>query len=154
KALSNQKFRDFSDQLGASTVGLLTGDISIQPDAPVIVMTTEVFRNMLYGIGKTDPRLRDLRFVVLDECHYLNDAGRGTVWEESIIRCPAGIQLVALSATIANASELTAWMARVHGATDLILTDHRPVPLRHHLFRRGQLVPLLNRSKELAGARG
>jgi superfamily II RNA helicase len=145
KALSNQKFRDFSSALGEAHVGLLTGDISIRPDAPVVVMTTEVFRNMLYGGAPAEPRLRSLRFVVLDECHYINDAGRGTVWEESIIRCPRGIQLVALSATIANAEELAAWMTRAHGPTDLVAEDRRPVPLRVHFFRRGRLTPLLTR---------
>jgi superfamily II RNA helicase len=146
KALSNQKFRDFADQFGSEQVGLLTGDITIRPDARVVVMTTEVFRNMLYEVGRGHHRLRDVRFVVLDECHYINDTGRGTVWEESIIRSPSAIQLVALSATIANAEELTSWMARAHGPTDLVLTRHRPVPLRVHFFHRGQLVPLVNKS--------
>lgn len=146
KALSNQKFRDFAAAFGDEQVGLLTGDVTIRPEAAVVVMTTEVFRNMLYEVGRTHPRLLDVRFVVLDECHYINDAGRGTVWEESIIRAAPAIQLVALSATIANAEELTAWIARAHGPTDLVLTHHRPVPLRVHFFHRGQLVPLVNKS--------
>jgi superfamily II RNA helicase len=145
KALSNQKFRDFQAQFGPGNVGLLTGDTSIQGDAPLVVMTTEVFRNMLYGVDQPEGRLRDVRFVVLDECHYLNDFGRGTVWEESIIRCPSHIRLVALSATIANSRELTAWIDQIHGPTELVQTTHRPVPLRHHAFRRSALSPLLQR---------
>jgi superfamily II RNA helicase len=145
KALSNQKYRDFCHQLGGDQVGLLTGDISIQPEAAVVVMTTEVFRNMLYGVDQPEGRLRDVRFVVLDECHYLNDFGRGTVWEESIIRCPSHIRLVALSATIANARELTAWIEQAHGPTELILATDRPVPLRYHAFRRASLSPLLRK---------
>jgi len=147
KALSNQKYRDFVRQIGAENVGLLTGDISLQPEAPVVVMTTEVFRNMLYGVDQPEGRLRDVRFVVLDECHYLNDAARGTVWEESIIRCPSHIRLVALSATIANPEELTAWMTHAHGPTRLVLASHRPVPLRYHAFKRTALSPLLRKNE-------
>jgi superfamily II RNA helicase len=148
KALSNQKFRDFGRLLGEEKVGLLTGDISINRDAPVVVMTTEVYRNMLYasgarrtgtgGLGRVD-------YVVLDECHYINDAGRGTVWEESVICSPRSIQLVALSATIANAEQLAAWFRRAHGPTDLIYSDRRPVPLRFHYFQNGELSPLFKR---------
>jgi superfamily II RNA helicase len=145
KALSNQKYRDFVFQIGADNVGLLTGDISLQPEAPVVVMTTEVFRNMLYSRDQPEGRLRDVRFVVLDECHYLNDAARGTVWEESIIRCPSHIHLVALSATIANAEELTTWMTEAHGPTRLVLATYRPVPLRYHAFKRTALSPLLRK---------
>jgi superfamily II RNA helicase len=144
KALSNQKFRDFGALWGPERVGLLTGDISINPDAPVVVMTTEVFRNMLYAAG-SEVRLRDVRFVVLDECHYINDAGRGTVWEESVICSPREIQLVALSATIANAGQLAAWFRHAHGPTELVISDHRPVPLRHHYFEHGRLSPLLKK---------
>ena len=99
KALSNQKLRDFRDQFGYHQVGLLTGDVSINRDAPVVVMTTEIFRNMLYGtrIGETGTTLQQVEAVVLDECHYMNDRQRGTVWEESIIYCPPEIQLLALS---------------------------------------------------------
>jgi superfamily II RNA helicase len=145
KALSNQKYRDFVFQIGADNVGLLTGDISILPEAPVVVMTTEVFRNMLYSQDQPEGRLRDVRFVVLDECHYLNDAERGTVWEESIIRCPSHIRLIALSATIANPQELTAWMSQAHGPTSLVLATYRPVPLRYHVFKRTALSPLLRK---------
>jgi len=120
KALSNQKLRDFRELFGADTVGLLTGDISVNRDAPILVMTTEIFRNMLYGtpIGEVGTSLTGVEAVVLDECHYMNDRQRGTVWEESIIYCPPEIQLVALSATVANSDQLTDWIHQVHGPTD------------------------------------
>ncbi|MBC8123468.1 MAG: DEAD/DEAH box helicase [Gemmatimonadaceae bacterium] len=147
KALSNQKFRDFSEQFGPDQVGLLTGDISVNRDAPVVVMTTEIFRNMLYGmpLGEMGTSVADLETVILDECHYMNDSQRGTVWEESIIYCPPPIQMVALSATIANASQLTDWITRVHGPTRLIYSDHRPVPLQFHFCSPKGLFPLLDR---------
>ena len=107
KALSNQKFRDFSLQFGQNKVGLLTGDMSINREAPVLVMTTEIFRNMLYGeFEDFDDPLINLESVILDECHYMNDPQRGTVWEETIIHCPSRTQIIALSATIANANQL------------------------------------------------
>jgi len=98
KALSNQKYRDFCETFGPDTVGLLTGDVSVNREASVVVMTTEIFRNMLYGIpmGEMGTSLSYLQAVILDECHYMNDSQRGTVWEESIIYCPSSIQLVAL----------------------------------------------------------
>src|SRR5438132_1248831 len=83
--------------------------------------------------------------VALDECHYINDAGRGTVWEESVICSPREIQMVALSATIANSTQLAAWFRRAHGPTDLIVSEHRPVPLRYHYFESGKLSPLLKK---------
>lgn len=149
KALSNQKFRDLGAALGEQHVGLLTGDISINRDATVVVMTTEVFRNMLYGttLGAVDQNLRNVQFVILDEVHYMNDAQRGTVWEESIIYCPPQIQLVALSATVANAPDMAAWMTKVHGRTALISSDFRPVPLRFHYHDGGQLSPLMRPAK-------
>lgn len=145
KALSNQKFRDFGATYGADRVGLLTGDVSLRGDAPVVVMTTEVFRNMLYGVGpdSAEARLDALAFVVLDECHYINDAGRGTVWEESVLCCPPEIQIVALSATIANPEELAGWMAAVHGPTDCIVTESRPVPLHYHRFAAEEIKGLV-----------
>jgi superfamily II RNA helicase len=150
KALSNQKLRDFRSQFGASQVGLLTGDISINRDAPILVMTTEIFRNMLYGtpIGEVGASLMDLDAVVLDECHYMNDRQRGTVWEESIIYTPPEIQLVALSATIANSEQLTDWINLVHGPTERIYSDFRPVPLRFHFCNPKGLFPLLDRSQQ------
>src|SRR5437588_3986972 len=149
KALSNQKFRDLGRLLGEPRVGLLTGDISINRDADVVVMTTEVFRNMLYGttLGAVETNLREVRYVILDEVHYMNDAERGTVWEESIIYCPPQVRLVALSATVANAEELAAWMNQVHGDTTLIASDFRPVPLRFHYFDGRNLTPLLRQGR-------
>jgi superfamily II RNA helicase len=150
KALSNQKLRDFRDQFGADRVGLLTGDLSINRDAPILVMTTEIFRNMLYGtpIGEVGTSLIDVEAVVLDECHYMNDRQRGTVWEESIIYAPPTIQLVALSATIANSEQLTDWISIVHGPTQLIYSDFRPVPLDFHFCNPKGLFPLLNPKKK------
>jgi len=146
KALSNQKLRDFRKKFGEENVGLLTGDNSINRDAPVLVMTTEIFRNMLYGtpIGEVGTSLERVEAVVLDECHYMNDRQRGTVWEESIIYCPANIQLVALSATIANSDQLTDWMNLVHGSTELIYSDFRPVPLQFSFGNPKGIFPLLD----------
>ena len=148
KALSNQKLRDFRDRFGADQVGLLTGDVSINRDAPVLVMTTEIFRNMLYGtpIGEVGTSMIGVEAVVLDECHYMNDRQRGTVWEESIIYCPPDVQLVALSATVANSDQLTDWLNQVHGKTELIYSDHRSVPLQFHFCTPKGLMPLLNTS--------
>ncbi len=150
KALSNQKLRDFRDQFGAEIVGLLTGDVSINRDAPILVMTTEIFRNMLYGtpIGEVGTSLIGVETVVLDECHYMNDRQRGTVWEESIIYCPPEIQLVALSATVANSDQLTDWIQQVHGPTELIYSDYRPVPLRFYFCNPKGLFPLLDDSQQ------
>ena len=149
KALSNQKLRDFREQFGAEHVGLLTGDISINRDAPILVMTTEIFRNMLYGtpIGEVGTSLVGVEAVVLDECHYMNDRQRGTVWEESIIYCPPDVQLVALSATVANSDQLTDWLNLVHGATELIYSDFRPVPLQFYFGNPKGLFSLLDESK-------
>ncbi|MEM9165044.1 MAG: DEAD/DEAH box helicase, partial [Cyanobacteria bacterium P01_F01_bin.4] len=149
KALSNQKLRDFRNQFGQDRVGLLTGDMSVNRDAPVLVMTTEIFRNMLYGtaIGEVGTSLQGVQTVVLDECHYMNDRQRGTVWEESIIYCPAEIQVVGLSATVANGDQLTDWINQIHGPTDLIYSDFRPVPLDFHFATEKGIFPLLNEQK-------
>lgn len=148
KALSNQKFYDFGEKYGYDKIGLLTGDTSINRGAQVVIMTTEVFRNMLYGtnFGAVADNLKDVRYVVLDEVHYMNDEQRGTVWEESIIYCPTNIQIIALSATVANCDELTNWINTVHSRTKLVNTDFRPVPLRFYYFDSSQpfkLLPLL-----------
>ncbi|MFP4009078.1 MAG: DEAD/DEAH box helicase [Spirulinaceae cyanobacterium] len=149
KALSNQKFRDFRSSFGEEQVGLLTGDASHNRDAPILVMTTEIFRNMLYGtpIGQVGTSLTHVEAVVLDECHYMNDRQRGTVWEESIVYCPPDVQLVALSATIANADQLTDWIDQVHGKTQLIQSTFRPVPLEFYFSSLKGLFPLLNDAK-------
>lgn len=148
KALSNQKLRDFREQFGRERVGLMTGDLSLNRDARVVVMTTEIFRNMLYTeADEQDDPLADVETVVLDECHYMNDSQRGTVWEESVIHCPPPVQLVALSATVANAGQLTDWLERVHGPTTLVLSDHRPVPLEFSFCSAKGLHPLLNQER-------
>jgi superfamily II RNA helicase len=146
KALSNQKLRDFRHQFGAENVGLLTGDLSLNREARIVVMTTEIFRNMLYAEidRESDDPLHEVEAVVLDECHYMNDSQRGTVWEESIIHCPPSVQLVALSATVANAGQLTDWIERVHGPSRLVFSDFRPVPLAFSFCSAKGLHPLLN----------
>jgi ATP-dependent RNA helicase HelY len=126
KALSNQKYADFRREYGDDAVGLLTGDNVINGDAPIVVMTTEVLRNMIYADSTA---LEGLGVVVLDEVHYLQDRQRGSVWEEVIIHLSAGVPIVALSATVANAAEFTDWISSRRGATKLIIEEHRPVPL-------------------------
>jgi superfamily II RNA helicase len=150
KALSNQKFRDFRAEFGRDEVGLLTGDVSINRDAAIVVMTTEIFRNMLYGtrIGEVGTSLVGVEAVVLDECHYMNDKQRGTVWEESIIYCPKGVQIVALSATVANSQQLTEWIDHVHGPTELVYSDYRPVPLQFYFANPKGLLPLLDNNTD------
>ena len=128
KALSNQKFGDYVRLHGAEKVGLLTGDNAINGDAPIVVMTTEVLRNMIYAAS---PALRRLRYVVLDEVHYLQDAYRGPVWEEVIIHTPRDVRLVCLSATVSNAEELADWISTVRGPTAAIIEERRPVELRN-----------------------
>ena len=126
KALSNQKYHDLSERLGPHRVGLLTGDNSINGDAEVVVMTTEVLRNMIYA---RSPALRDLAVVVLDEVHFLQDTYRGPVWEEVIIHLPPSVRLVCLSATVSNAAELAEWITTVRGPTQAVVEDRRPVRL-------------------------
>jgi ATP-dependent RNA helicase HelY len=139
KALSNQKFTELSEKYGSSNVGLLTGDTSINGDAPVVVMTTEVLRNMLYADSAT---LDDLGYVVMDEVHYLADRFRGAVWEEVIIHLPSEVQVVSLSATVSNAEEFGAWLDTVRGDTDIIVSEHRPVPLWQHVMVGRQIMDL------------
>ena len=128
KALSNQKYSDLSRQHGADRVGLLTGDNAINGSAPIVVMTTEVLRNMIYARSGA---LAGLRVVVLDEVHYLQDAYRGPVWEEVIIHLPVGVRLVCLSATVSNAEELADWISTVRGPTEAVIEERRPVELRN-----------------------
>ena len=125
KALSNQKYSDLVRRYGAERVGLLTGDTTINGEAPVVVMTTEVLRNMLYA---GSPTLQGLGFVVMDEVHYLADRFRGPVWEEVIIHLTDDVQLVSLSATVSNAEEFGDWLATVRGDTTVVVSEHRPVP--------------------------
>jgi ATP-dependent RNA helicase HelY len=139
KALSNQKYGDLVRRYGSADVGLLTGDNSINGEAPVVVMTTEVLRNMLYGGSAT---LAGLGYVVLDEVHYLADAFRGAVWEEVIIHLPESVRVVALSATVSNAEEFGDWLTQVRGGTTVIVDEHRPVPLWQHVLARGRLYDL------------
>ena len=131
KALSNQKYADLARRHGVDKVGLLTGDSSINGEAPVVVMTTEVLRNMMYAGSAT---LRGLGFVVMDEVHYLADRLRGAVWEEVIIHLPEDVQVVSLSATVSNAEEFGAWLGEVRGNTEVIVEEHRPVPLSQHMM--------------------
>ncbi|MGY2746646.1 DEAD/DEAH box helicase [Pseudarthrobacter sp. O4] len=139
KALSNQKYSELAAKYGAAQVGLLTGDTSINGDAPVVVMTTEVLRNMLYSDSDT---LDDLGFVIMDEVHYLADRFRGAVWEEVIIHLPSEVQVASLSATVSNAEEFGAWLDTVRGQTDVIVSEHRPVPLWQHVMVGRKIVDL------------
>jgi ATP-dependent RNA helicase HelY len=131
KALSNQKYADLVRRHGAASVGLLTGDTSVNPEAPIVVMTTEVLRNMIYARSST---LTNLGYVVLDEVHYLADRFRGAVWEEVIIGLADSIQLVALSATVSNAEEFGEWLSEVRGDMAVVVSERRPVPLYQHVL--------------------
>lgn len=148
KALSNQKFHELCEEYGEDEVGLLTGDVNIRGDAPIVVMTTEVLRNMIYADSDT---LADLAFVVLDEVHYLGDRFRGAVWEEIILHLPKRVRLVSLSATVSNAEEFGDWMHAVRGETDVVLSEVRPVPLYQHVLTSKELLPLfVDKQGELA----
>ena len=143
KALSNQKYLDLSRRFGDDRVGLLTGDISLDPHAPVVVMTTEVLRSMLHG---DSPLLRGLTHVVMDEVHYLADRERGAVWEETILALPDGVTLTSLSATVSNAEEFGGWLREVRGDVTVVVEDSRPVPLTQHMLAGGRLFDLLSPS--------
>ena len=131
KALSNQKYHDLVDTYGQESVGLLTGDTAVNPDAGIVVMTTEVLRNMLYERSSS---LDSLGYVILDEVHYLADRFRGPVWEEVIIHLPSAVRIVALSATVSNVEDFSGWISSVRGDTALIVSEHRPVPLEQHVL--------------------
>src|SRR5947208_2896721 len=139
KALSNQKFGDFSRAYGERRVGLLTGDNSINSEAPVVVMTTEVLRNMLYEESST---LDGLETVVLDEVHYLQDPYRGAVWEEVLIHLPLSVAVVCLSATVSNAEEFGEWIGALRGPTRVVIEERRPVPLENLYMVGSQLHPM------------
>ncbi|HTZ30169.1 MAG TPA: DEAD/DEAH box helicase, partial [Streptosporangiaceae bacterium] len=148
KALSNQKYADLVRRYSAAKVGLLTGDNSINGEAPVVVMTTEVLRNMLYA---GSPTLSGLGYVVLDEVHYLANEFRGAVWEEVIIHLPESVRLVALSATVSNAEEFGDWLAQVRGGTTVIVDEVRPVPLWQHMLVGSRLYDLFSGSEHARG---
>ncbi|WP_104091568.1 RNA helicase [Arthrobacter sp. GMC3] len=139
KALSNQKYQELARKYGPENVGLLTGDTSINSEAPVVVMTTEVLRNMLYADSQT---LSGLAYVVMDEVHYLADRFRGAVWEEVIIHLPSEVSVVSLSATVSNAEEFGAWLGTVRGDTAVVVSEHRPVPLWQHVMVQKEIVDL------------
>ncbi|WP_348787645.1 DEAD/DEAH box helicase [Leifsonia sp. NPDC080035] len=143
KALSNQKFQEFVEAYGPESVGLLTGDTNINSHARIVVMTTEVLRNMLYADSDL---LGDLAYVVMDEVHYLADRFRGAVWEEVIIHLPAAVRMVSLSATVSNAEEFGDWLQAVRGDTDVIVSEERPVPLEQHILMRSKLIDLFDSS--------
>jgi ATP-dependent RNA helicase HelY len=139
KALSNQKFGDLATAHGRDRVGLLTGDNTINGEAPIVVMTTEVLRNMLYERSDT---LTGLQTVVMDEVHYLQDPYRGAVWEEVLIHLPPSVSVVCLSATISNAEEFGDWIGTLRGDTDVVIEEQRPVPLEHHYLVGHRLHPM------------
>ncbi|MCU1677065.1 MAG: helY, partial [Frankiales bacterium] len=139
KALSNQKYGDLVARYGEDNVGLLTGDNAVNGDAPIVVMTTEVLRNMLYSGSDA---LRGLGYVVMDEVHYLADRFRGAVWEEVIIHLPESVTLVSLSATVSNAEEFAEWLVTVRGDTEVIVEEHRPVPLWQHVLVGNRMYDL------------
>lgn len=149
KALSNQKYSDLVDRYGADRVGLLTGDTTVNGEAPVVVMTTEVLRNMLYARSRT---LVGLGFVVMDEVHYLADRSRGAVWEEVIIHLPESVSVVSLSATVSNAEEFGEWLETVRGSTRTIVAERRPVPLFQHVMVGRRLLDLFASSDVDAAA--
>ena len=146
KALSNQKYQDLKSMFGEEKVGLLTGDTNINSDAQVVVMTTEVLRNMLYASPKA---LHDLGFVVMDEVHYLADRFRGAVWEEVLIHLADSVQVVSLSATVSNAEEFGDWLQAVRGSTEVVLSENRPVPLYQHVMFGNKLLDLFDKNNKV-----
>ena len=151
KALSNQKYNDLVERYGQDRVGLLTGDNVVNGEAPIVVMTTEVLRNMLYEGSST---LQGLQAVVLDEVHYLADRERGAVWEEVIIQLPARVQLACLSATVSNAEEFGAWLRSVRSSCDVVISERRPVPLEHSYAVNDRLYPVFKAGGKQTGKGG
>lgn len=145
KALSNQKHTDLTARYGRDRIGLLTGDMSVNADAPVVVMTTEVLRNMLYA---DSPALHGLSYVVMDEVHFLADRMRGPVWEEVILHLPDEVRVVSLSATVSNAEEFGGWIQTVRGDTTVVVDEHRPVPLWQHVLVGKRLFDLFDYENE------
>jgi superfamily II RNA helicase/uncharacterized membrane protein YgcG len=141
KALSNQKYHDFKEKFGAQNVGIITGDLSINPNAQCIIMTTEIFRSMLYKATKL---IDEVEFVIFDEVHYVNDIERGVVWEEVIIMLPSTITMIFLSATTPNAADFSDWIGRIKQKNVfLISTNKRPVPLIHYLYYNSEIYKIL-----------
>jgi ATP-dependent RNA helicase HelY len=141
KALSNQKFNELCEEWGEENVGLLTGDTNINSGARIVVMTTEVLRNMLYAESTS---IDTLEFVVMDEVHYLADRFRGAVWEEVIIHLPRRVRMISLSATVSNAEEFGDWLQAVRGDTDVIVSEDRPVPLDQHVLVGSKMIDLFD----------
>jgi len=146
KALSNQKFMELTAKYGESKIGLLTGDTSINSEAQIVVMTTEVLRNMIYANSQT---INDLKYVVMDEVHYLADKFRGAVWEEILIHLSDAVQVISLSATVSNAEEFGEWLQTVRGETEVIVSEIRPVPLYQHVLFGNRLLDLFGENQKL-----
>ncbi|KAI9511739.1 antiviral helicase [Russula earlei] len=142
KALSNQKFRDFKQTFSSNSVGILTGDVQINPEANCLIMTTEILRSMLY---KGADLIRDVEFVIFDEVHYVNDAERGVVWEEVIIMLPDHVNIILLSATVPNAKEFADWVGRTKKKDIYVIyTSKRPVPLEHYLYASREIYKIVD----------
>jgi len=146
KALSNQKFTELCAKYGESKIGLLTGDTSINSEAQIVIMTTEVLRNMIYSNSKT---IDELKYVVMDEVHYLADKFRGAVWEEILIHLSDAVQIISLSATVSNAEEFGEWLQTVRGETEIIVSEIRPVPLYQHVLFGNRLLDLFGENQKL-----
>ena len=148
KALSNQKYSELVLKYGESKIGLLTGDTSINSEAQIVIMTTEVLRNMIYANSKT---ISDLKYVVMDEVHYLADKFRGAVWEEILIHLSDAVQIISLSATVSNAEEFGEWLQTVRGDTEVIVSEIRPVPLYKHVLFGNRLLDLFGENQQSYG---
>ena len=150
KALSNQKYREFKQTFGAANVGILTGDVQINPEAPCLIMTTEILRSMLY---RGADLIRDVEFVIFDEVHYVNDQERGVVWEEVIILCPQHINLILLSATVPNTKEFADWVGRTKKKDIYVIsTPKRPVPLEHFLYAGKEMFKIVDARAQFLGS--
>ncbi|MFM8628227.1 MAG: DEAD/DEAH box helicase [Candidatus Nanopelagicus sp.] len=146
KALSNQKFQELTFKYGDNKIGLLTGDTSINSEAQIVVMTTEVLRNMIYANSST---IADLKYVVMDKVHFLADKFRGAVWEEILIHLSEKVQIISLSATVSNAEEFGEWLQTVRGDTEVIVSEVRPVPLYQHVLFGNRLLDLFGENQKL-----
>ncbi|KAH7881181.1 ATP-dependent RNA helicase [Lentinula edodes] len=150
KALSNQKFRDFKQTFSSASVGILTGDVQINPEASCLIMTTEILRSMLY---KGADLIRDVEFVIFDEVHYVNDAERGVVWEEVIIMLPDHVNIILLSATVPNTKEFAEWVGRTKKKNIYVIsTAQRPVPLEHYLYAGREIYKIVDAQRKFLGS--